>query len=105
MTNQVRAFHDALMEATRECKRLRYNPAYALQMVGELGAVGACKRLLEKSEVSEGFTRLWELGRLDLAVEAVALRPEFSSLFTPEEQAVARERLEAVGYTSPPGPE
>jgi hypothetical protein len=36
MTAQERAFHDALMEATRECKRLRYSPAYALRMVGEL---------------------------------------------------------------------
>ena len=93
------------MDATRECKRLRYNPTYALQMVGELGAVGACKRLLEKSEPSEGFTRLWELRRLDLTVEAVVLRPEFASLFTLDERAVARQRLESVGYHVPPEPD
>jgi hypothetical protein len=92
------------MDATRECQRLRYNPTYALQMVGELGAVGAFKPLLEKSEASDRYSRLWELGRPDLTVEAVALRPEFASLFTPDEQAVARQRLVAVGCAAPPGP-
>ena len=38
-------------------------------------AVDACKRLPERSEVSEGFTHLREVRRQDLAVEAVALRP------------------------------
>ncbi len=105
MNDQERSFHDALMDATRECKRLRYNPAYAPRMVVELGAVGACKRLPEESEVSEGFTRLWELRRLDLTVEAVVLRPEFASLFSPDERAVARQRLESVGFAVPPEPE
>ena len=39
------------------------------------GAGGTCKRLLEKSEVSEGFTCLRELRRDNLAIQAVALRP------------------------------
>ena len=52
-----------------------------------------------------GFTRLWELRRLDLTVEAVVLRPEFASLFTPDERAVARQRLDSVGFAVPPEPE
>ena len=75
MTGQERAFYDAPMDATRECQRLRDNPANAPRMVGEPGAVGACKRLPERSAVGEGLPRLREVRRLDLTVEAVAIRP------------------------------
>ena len=101
MTDLERAFHDVLKNTMRECQRLRYNPTYAIQMIAESGPIGACKRLLDKPEVSEGFTRLWELGRLDLTVEAIVLRSEFASLFTDEELSVARQRLEQVGYIVP----
>nr|MBA3533071.1 EVE domain-containing protein [Ardenticatenales bacterium] len=57
------------------------------------------RRLLNAGNTSEGFTRLWELGRLDLTVEAIVLKPEFASLFSEEERTRARERLREVRYT------
>jgi hypothetical protein len=49
--------------------------------------------------VSEGFTALWERGRLDLTVEALVHdHAEYHSLFTPEEHDMARRRLEEYKY-------
>ena len=42
---------------------------------------------------SDGFTELWELKRLDISVEARALKPEFRNLFSASELAVCRRRL------------
>jgi hypothetical protein len=48
---------------------------------------------------SDGFAELWERGRLDLTVEALVAEPKFSELFSENEIAVARRRLEQFGYT------
>ena len=53
---------------------LGYRPTYFLRMVNELGGVGAAKRLLGTDDLQAGLTRLWELGRLDLSVEALSSR-------------------------------
>jgi hypothetical protein len=67
-------------------------------MVSEYGAVDAARRLLDVSSPAEGFTRLHELGRLDLSVEAMALRPEFEPLFTTRQRRAAKLRLDLLGY-------
>ena len=54
--------------------------------------------VLHTAGVSEGFTALWERGRLDLTVEAHVLSPDFSALFTDEEREIARNRLREYGY-------
>jgi hypothetical protein len=101
MTELEKALGDALRDATRQCQRLRYNPTLMIKMIAESGPLDASRRLLDKGEVSEGFTRLWELRRLDLTVEAIALRPEFAPLFTAEQLATARERLAEMGFHVP----
>lgn len=45
---------------------------------------------------SEGFMRLWEEGRLDLAVESVAWKHRH--LFPPEVGNMAAKRLKAAGF-------
>ena len=64
----------------------------------ELGALKMARRLLRDSTTSRGFTRLWEMGRLGLSVEAIVLRPEFRVLFTDEERSIANARLSDGGY-------
>jgi hypothetical protein len=90
-----------MMDATRQCKRPGYNPTYTIQMIDRLGHVDACKRILDDPGSLDGFTRLWELRRLDLTLEAIVLRAEFASPFAGEELGVARKRLSDVGYSVP----
>jgi hypothetical protein len=87
-----------VMEGVRRCKAFGYNPAYFLRMVAEHGAVGAAKLLLEGDWASDGFTRLWVEGHLDLSVEFLVLHPKYESLFTADERAEARRRLVMYGF-------
>lgn len=93
------AFHDKLLEAVQICKtKLNYNPSYFLRMLGEHGPTETARQLIMSRSYSEGFTKLWELGRLDLSVEAVTIRCEFRPLFSPEVVSRAEKRLRECGF-------
>ena len=91
-------FHQEMLRISDQAKEFRYYPSYFLRMVGEQGGLGAAKQLLKGNEMSSGLMRLWEQKRLDVSVEALILREPWASLFTDEEKASARERLEKLGY-------
>ena len=46
-----------------------------------------------------GSPNCGNVGGLDLTVEALVVEPKFSELFSENEIAVARRRLEQFGYT------
>ncbi|MGE2731758.1 GmrSD restriction endonuclease domain-containing protein [Mycolicibacterium vaccae] len=75
-----------------------YTASYFLSMLSQHGPQETAHRLLASPAISDGFAELWERGRLDLTVEALVVRPEFSELFSEEEIAVAKRRLEQFGY-------
>ena len=64
----------------------------------EYGAVSMLHRYLKAPTVAQSFTRLWEMGRLNISLEAIVLRPEFKPLFSDEERSVAEARLDSKGY-------
>jgi hypothetical protein len=80
-----------------------YNAAFFLNMLSSLGGLGTARRLLAVSEVSSGFTALYERGRLDLTVEALVVQPQFAGLFSDHELEIARQRLRDLGYSPEPG--
>lgn len=63
------------------------------QMISSRTAVGAAQQLLMSPDLSPGFVRLRDGGRLDLTVERLVLRPEYGSLFTVEQRGIARRKL------------
>ncbi len=63
------------------------------QLINRHTAVGAAKHLLHGPGLSNGFVKLRDARRLDLTIEWLVLRPEFGSLFTMEERAIARRKL------------
>jgi hypothetical protein len=92
-------FHRAMVEIYERARReAGYTATRFLQMVSEQGGLASARTLLHTPAVSEGFTALWERGRLDLTVEARVLEPEFESLFSEEERRIARERLRQYGH-------
>ncbi len=93
-----RAMRDVYERAKSEAG---YPASYYLRMLSELGGLETARNLLHKSSASEGFTHLWERGRLDLTVERVILQPRFADLFTDEELDIARRRLADLGYRPP----
>jgi hypothetical protein len=99
----ARQFDAAMLETYHESKRIGYNATYFLRSLNEHGGVATARRLINAQAPSDGFTRLWELGRLDLSVEAVALEARWRPLFSGEELRRAAQRLADYGYRPWPG--
>lgn len=55
-------------------------------------------RILNGHKESDGFSLLAQKGRLDLSLEALAVKKQFTSLFTDEEANNALMRLLNAGY-------
>ena len=96
-------FHEAMLNIYHRAKReTGYNATYFLRMVDSHGGLEAAKRLISTDTPSEGYTKLWEHGRLDISVEALIHdNPKWQRLFTRAERMKVRQRLEAYGYKNP----
>ena len=57
------------------------------------------QRCLSGHRVSDGFDQLAQKGRLDLSLEALAVKKGFTALFTDEQANEALMRLLDAGYT------
>ena len=76
-----------------------YNASRFLQMLHEHRGVETARILLHSTNVSEGYTALWERGHLDLTVEAVIHdNQKWHPLFTQDELAICTKRLKDYRY-------
>ena len=99
MTDVERRFEEAMYAIYREAKAIGYTPSIFHRMLEEKGAVQTARQLINTPQPSYGYTRLWELGRLNLTVEAVVHdNPEWHSLFTQDELDSCRKRLTDFDY-------
>lgn len=83
----------AMRRICENSTRIGYRPGYLLDMIENSNGSAAAKSLIARPQVSEGFSRLWELGRPDLTVEALILEPRWATVFSDAERAIARRRL------------
>jgi len=95
-------FSRAMFEIYRRAKaEAKYPANIFLQMLTDRGGLDTAKFLINQPQPSDGYTHLYERGRLDLTVEAEVVENEkWHSLFTSEEIAKARRRLVQYGYRS-----
>ena len=94
-----RDFHAEMIGIYKRAKsEAGYNASRFLSMVNEHGGLATAQALLHAETVSDGYTALWERGRLDLTVEAVILEPRWRDLFTDDERSKALDRLRSYGY-------
>lgn len=101
MTSKVEAdFDRAMMDIyVRAKSEAKYTATIFHRMLSDHRGLETAKRLINDSKVSDGYTALWERGRLDLTVEAeVYDNAKWHCLFEPNEIETARKRLEAYGY-------
>jgi len=92
-------FHEAMINIYRQAlSQCGYKATRFLNMVNEKGGLEAAKILLHSDKVSEGYVELYMRGRLDLTMEALVIKPEWSELFSSEEKKIAMKRLEDYGY-------
>jgi hypothetical protein len=88
-----KAFESAMRAlADRSDAECNYRSYPFLKMLAEKGGVETARGLLRGSP-SEGFTKLWELGRPDLTVESLVLEEAWLALFSDREIKTAKRRL------------
>lgn len=93
------AFHQKMVMVYERAKaECHYNAMRFYKMVQSKGGLLTAKELLASNHYPEGLTRLWELKRLDISMEALVLKEPWCHLFTSEELAIAKKRLEELGY-------
>jgi 5-methylcytosine-specific restriction protein A len=96
--------HDMIETVYRTAGReTGYWAAYFLRAVKRHGGVAAAKRMLGTKGLSKGLATLGARGRLDLAMETLVLKPEYRTLFTEDERAIAARRLAQVASPASPG--
>ncbi len=103
MNELEQRFHRTMLELYEKARdEADYNATRFLSMLSEIGGLETARVLLHASSVSDGYVELWKRGRLDLAVEAVILRPEWDALFSVEERLIAQKRLRKYKESPPP---
>ena len=99
MKELEREFDMAMWNIYRRAKvEAGYNATRFLQMLQENRGVETARILLYAINVSDGYTALWERGRLDLTVEALIIREKWHPLFSEQEREIARRRLREYHY-------
>ncbi|MFS2162486.1 HNH endonuclease [Variovorax sp. Varisp62] len=73
-------------------------PGHFLRMLESKGGYQTALDLIAKSGASDGFTRLWEAGRLDLSVEALVVESQWRAYFDPQLVQMAEKVLRRAGY-------
>ncbi|MDI7863628.1 hypothetical protein MRS76_16855 [Rhizobiaceae bacterium n13] len=85
-------FHAELLALYDACASHGFRPVLLRRYVVLNGGVKAAKELVFKPGTT-GLERLVDIGRPELSMEAMMLRPEYLPLFSPAEVKEARERL------------
>ena len=97
MSEFEREFHHAMIGVADFANQHHFGIRFR-QMIDEHGAVETAKRLLATRDIQTGLMRLWEMDSLSKSMEALVIQERFQPLFTPEEIAEARRRLDELGY-------
>jgi len=95
-----RQFDAAMFDIYRRAKsEAGYNARIFVGMIADRGGLSTAKYLINSPQPSNGYTHLYERGRLDLTVEAMVVEnPKWHELFTTEELTRALDRLKKYGY-------
>lgn len=93
-------FDEAMFGIYKQAKeQADYTASVFLRMLTDRGGLETARFLINASKPSDGYTALYEKGRLDLTVEAMILENEqWHELFTQEELERAKVRLMQYGY-------
>lgn len=100
MSKFLQQFDMAMFGIYKRAKtEANYNATLFIRMLNEQGGLATAKYLINAAKPSDGYTNLFERGRLDLTVEAMVVQtPKWHELFLEEELEAARRRLVAYGY-------
>ena len=91
--------NDAFVAAWAAAREKALSLGIRMRPVADADALKTAQRCLSSHRESDGFWSLADKGRLDLSLEALAVKKSFTSLFTDEQANTALTRLMDAGYT------
>ncbi len=91
-----------MLQIYADAEAIGYEASGFRGLVADYGPLRAAKMLINMDDPSDGFTELWKLERLDISVEARALKPDFLDVFSTSERLICRKRLEAYDWNQNP---
>ena len=91
--------NDKFIEAWADARKKAETLGVRMRPVADDAAMQQAHRVLSGHRESDGFFQLADIGRLDLSLEALAVKKQFTALFTDEEANNALTRLLGAGYT------
>ncbi len=98
-SNLEKDFLSSVMEDIKVLKKkYRYNPRFFLDMIIEHGIVDTAKQLINASEPSDGYSKLWKLNALQYSIENQIQDKRWKSLFSEEDRLKAKKRLADYGF-------
>jgi 5-methylcytosine-specific restriction protein A len=86
-------FEKRVQVAIKEMIAIGYKPKAFMSMIFESDTITAVKKLLNNKNVSDGYIKLWNKGRLELSMENIVYSGDWGDLFTKEEIEIAEKRL------------
>lgn len=78
-------FEKETIKLVEKIKKEVYTPTRFITMASESSYYEATKKVISKSEYTEGYIKLLDAGRLDLAVENLVKNKKYKPLFTETE--------------------
>lgn len=96
----IEGFDSAMMSIYhRALSEVNYRVSIFLNMLHEFRGLETARKLIHSPTVSDGYTTLWGLGRLDLTVEALIVEtPSWHVLFSADELSICERRLREYRY-------
>lgn len=100
-TQLLQKLKDELIEAYREGKKIGYRATEMLDALTEPDFITILTRFVDHkdNEIPSGFTTLVENKKLNLSIEAIISKSEYSELFAPSIIEKCKKRLKDLGYT------
>ena len=94
----IAMFDEEMMEYHNERINRGYDAKIIETTINRKGGYKTAKQFIS-SEPSNGFKELQKRNLLAYSIEALIAKPEYSPLFTAEEQSMCRKLLESHGYS------
>lgn len=91
-------FTRLLRSAVSEAEKLKYRPTQFKKMLDTYGGYETVNRVLASGKPSDGFTRLWELGHLELTCEAILVETKWRTHFDKDLVERAEKLLREMRY-------
>ena len=91
-------FQEALKDLLLKSREIDPFAVYMVRRLENENGLAMVKGILAARGQQTGLLRLWQKDQLEISVEALVLREEFSPLFSADELDEAKKRLSGLGY-------